>query len=378
MSKSIYHTEKAEGTVLKILLAAVLICMASWLTSCHKEPDPPAPQPQDTTLITHGIYILNEGLFNQNNATLTRFDFKDSTSVTDYFFNKNGRGLGDTGSDMGLYGTKLYIVVNVSSQVEVADAKTGVSLARIPLFDNQKARQPRKIAFYGRHAYVCNFDNTVAVIDTTSLQVIKYIEAGRNPDGILAAYGKIWVSNSGGLAFPDYDNTISVIDPENQTEERRINVGINPYTLRSDNRGNIFLISRGNYSDVKSRLQVIEAESGNLIKTFEEFEALGMAFSGDSAWVYNYDWQNGKSSVKIINTTNLEIVSDSFLEDGNKVNSIYGISVDEQAKLVYITDAGNFTGNGRVYAFDYSGKHIFDFPAGINPSAILFLTKKDN
>lgn len=378
MSKTINPKEKLTKASFRISSASVLICMALLLVSCHKEPDPPAPQPQDTTLITHGIYILNEGLFNQNNASLTRFSFRDSTAVTDYFFNINGRGLGDTGSDMGLYGAKLYIVVNVSSQVEVADATTGISLARIPLFDNQKARQPRKIAFYGRHAFVCNFDNTVAVIDTTSLQIIKYIEAGRNPDGILAAYGKIWVSNSGGLAFPDYDNTISVIDPESLTEERRINVGINPYTLRSDQHGNILVISRGNYSNVKSRLQIIKAESGNMIKTFEEFEALGIAISGDSAWVYNYDWANGESSVKIINTLNLEIVNDSFLEDGNKVNTIYGIYVDEQAKLVYITDAGNFTGNGRVYAFDFSGKHIFDFPAGINPSAMVLLTKRVN
>ena len=103
-----------------------------------------------------------------------------------------------------------------------------------------------------------------------------------------------------------------------------------------------------------------------------------MAIAGDSAWVYNYDWVSSKSSVKIINTSNLEIVNDSFLGEGNKVKSIYGIYVDEQAKLVYITDAGNFTGNGRVYAFDFSGKHIFDFPAGINPSAMVFLTKKDN
>jgi YVTN family beta-propeller protein len=378
MSKTINLTEKTAKAIFRISAASVLILLASLMVSCHKEPDPPAPQPQDTTLITHGIYILNEGLFNQNNATLTRFDFSDSTAVTDFFLYKNGRGLGDTGSDMGLYGAKLYIIVNVSSQVEVADATTGISLARIPLFDNQKARQPRKIAFYGRHAFVCNFDNTVAVIDTTSLQIIKYIEAGRNPDGILAAYGKIWVSNSGGLAFPDYDNTISVIDPESLTEERRINVGINPYTLRSDRHGNILVISRGNYSNVKSRLQIFEAESGNMIKTFEEFEALGMAVAGDSAWVYNYDWVSGKSSIKIINTSNLEIVNDSFLADGNKVNSIYGISVDEQAKLVYITDAGNFTGNGRVYAFDFSGKHIFDFPAGINPSAMVFLTQRVN
>jgi len=42
--------------------------------------------------------------------------------------------------------------------------------------DNGSSRQPRHIAFYENKAYVCSFDGTVARIDTTSLQIEKFLK----------------------------------------------------------------------------------------------------------------------------------------------------------------------------------------------------------
>ncbi|MBW6490420.1 MAG: YncE family protein [Lentimicrobium sp.] len=344
-------------------------------TSCKKEPSTPEINPADSTIRTTGIFVLNEGVFNANNASLTRFSFSDSTAETDYFFNKNGRKLGDTGSDLGIYGSKMYIVVNVSSQVEVVDALTCLSLKQIPMFDGNKPRQPRKIAFYGNHAFVCNFDGTVAVIDTTKLETVKFIQGGRNPDGITAAYGKIWVTNSGGLGFPDYDNTVSVIDPITLSEIKKLESGINPYTIHPDNHGNIFLIARGNYGDIKSRLQVMDATSGEMKHTFTDFEALNFIISGDSAFVYNYNWNAGTSSIRVINTVTLEVANNAFISDGTVIESVYGIAADPFTGIIYITDAGNFTGRGKVHAFSKSGKKLYSFDAGINPSGIVFANK---
>ncbi|HAH60017.1 MAG TPA: hypothetical protein DCL86_17935, partial [Bacteroidales bacterium] len=274
----------------KNLFAVTLMLSSMALYSCTKEPEPDVETPAVTTTIVTGVYVLNEGLFNSNNASLTRFNFEDSTLEKKCFYTAKHRGLGDTGSDLAIYGSKMYIVVNVSSQVEVVNTSTCKSLKQIPFFDGNKPRQPRKVAFYGTNAFVCNFDGTVAVIDTTSLEITKLITVGRNPDGITAAYGKIWVSNSGGLNFPNYDDTISVIDPLTLTEEKKITAGPNPYTILPDKHGEMYLISRGNYDDLKSRLQIVDVASGTLKHTFTDFEALNFTIAGDTAWVYNYDW----------------------------------------------------------------------------------------
>ena len=116
---------------------------------------------------------------------------------------------------MAIYGNKIYIVVNVSSTVEVIDFTTGKSIRQIQMLrDNGSSRQPRSIAFDKDKAYVCSFDGTVARIDTTSLEIEAIITAGRNPDDICVQNNKLYVSNSGSLDYsgPGVDNTVSVID----------------------------------------------------------------------------------------------------------------------------------------------------------------------
>ncbi|MCB9016498.1 MAG: YncE family protein [Lentimicrobiaceae bacterium] len=348
-----------------------------WLAiSCTDEPEDNQPLPQDTLLRSSGVYVINEGSFNGNNASLTRFTFNDSTAVPDIFARQNGRGLGDTGSDLAIYGSKLYVVVNVSSQVEVVDATTCMSIKQIPLFDGTQARQPRKIAFYGSKAFVCNFDGTVAVIDTTTLAVEKYIQVGLNPDGILATGGKIWVSNSGGLSFPNYNNTLSVIDPVALTEEKQLTVGLNPFKMAADNYGDIYLVARGNYGDIKSRLQIIDGATGAVKHTFEDFEAINFSIAGDTAYVYNYDWATAESSILMLNVKTETVIRNSFITDGTVLQTVYGVAADPVSGLVYVSDAQGFTGAGKVYVFDQSGKRKFSFDAGINPAGFAFLNEK--
>jgi YVTN family beta-propeller protein len=346
------------------------------MLSCTKEPEPETEPLGTTSSIATGVYVLNEGLFNANNSSLTRYNFADSTVEKNCFLTANDRGLGDTGSDLAIYGSKMYIVVNVSSQVEVVNVTTCKSLKQIPLFDGNKPRQPRRITFYGSNAFVCNFDGTIAVIDTTSLEVTKFIPVGRNPDGITAAYEKIWVTNSGGLNFPNYDNTISVIDPLTLTEEKIITIGPNPYTILPDGNGDMYVISRGNYGDLKSRLQIVEEATATLKHTFMEFEALNFTIAGDTAWIYNYDYTNQSSSILMLNVKTEEIISNNFITDGTPIKTVYGIKADPISKLVYITDAKDFTGNGKVYALDFMGKLKFEFAAGINPANVAVVNKK--
>jgi YVTN family beta-propeller protein len=349
-------------------LAIILFILS--LTSCEK--DPTAPPINGTTKISgRGLVVLNEGLFNMNNATLTWYDFESETAHTDWFEIENNRKLGDTGNDMGVYGGKIYVVVNVSSQVEVLDANTGKSLKQIPFFDTEKPRQPRNIAFLKNKAFVCSFDGTVAVVDTTSLTIEKYIRVGRNPDGITTENNKIYVSNSGGLDFPNYDNTVSVIDFDSLEEIKKITVGSNPWTLKGDGNGFVYLIARGNYDDEKMHLQIIDTGKDELVHTFSQFQALSFSLGKESAYVYYYDFMGGSgSSVMSIDMQTREIISENFISDGTMLESIYGIYADTLSGNVFITDAKGFTSRGQVYCFNEDGELLYSFQAGLNPSSM--------
>lgn len=160
-----------------------------FFATCDDMEDKPFTSPDITGDVTETntaeLYVLCEGLFNQNNSSLMRFSFGNQRMVRDYFKTINHRGLGDTANDLAIYGNKIYIVVNVSSTVEVVDFQTGKSLKQIQLLaDNGSPREPRYITFHKEKAYVCSYDGTVARIDTASLTIDAITSAGRNPDGI--------------------------------------------------------------------------------------------------------------------------------------------------------------------------------------------------
>ena len=321
------------------------------------------------------LYILSEGLFNMNNSSLAMYDLSSGELVKDFFLNKNKRGLGDTANDMALYGSKLYVVVNVSSQIEVLDAATGESLKRIPMFDNKQiARQPRYIAFHGSKAYVCSFDGTVARIDTTSLEIDGLVEVGRNPDGIVITNGKIYVSNSGGLSFPDYDNTVSVIDIASFTEIKKITVAVNPSHIHADSEGDVYVVSRGDYGATGYQFQRIDSNTDTLVETFDGLNVLNFTIHQDTAYLYNYDFFTGNSWVKLFDCKTETVVNEQFISDGTEIQTPYGINVNPHTGDVYLTDAKSFIMWGDVLCFDRDGKLKFRInDIGLNPNKVVFL-----
>ena len=302
----------------------VLLPVLLLMVSCDDMEDkvPPVNTVAEKTLSK--IFILSEGLFNMNNSTLALYDFGSQTMNPDFFLTENKRGLGDTANDMKLYGSKLYVVVNVSSQIEVLDAATGKSLKQIPLFTgNGTPRQPRYVAFGEGNAYVCSFDGTLTRIDTTSLSVTGRISCGRNPDGICITNGKIYVSNSGGLDNPNYDNTVSVVDIHSFTEIKKITVGINPSKIQADSEGDIYLVSRGNYGDVPYKFQKISSSTDELMKTFDDIKALNFAISNDTAYIYNYDFGTNTCWIKVFDCRDDKIITDNFITDGTPLSTPY-------------------------------------------------------
>ncbi|MDO9153309.1 MAG: YncE family protein [Paludibacter sp.] len=320
------------------------------------------------------IFVLSEGLFNMNNSTLAMYNFRTKETVSDYFLAVNKRGLGDTANDMALYGSKLYVVVNVSSQIEILDAATGKSLKQIPMFsDAGVASQPRYIDFHAGKAYVCSFDGTVAKIDTASMKIESIITAGRNPDGICIANNKIYVSNSGGLNFPNYDNTVSVIDIPTFKEIKKIKVGINPSEIHADSEGDVYLVSRGDYGVNGYKFQRINSSTDVMEQSFDNINALNFTIHKDTAYIYNYDFMSNSSWIKVFDCKQEKIVSENFITDKTEIQTPYGIDVNPLNGDVYITDACMFTMWGNVLCFDNKGKLKFKIKEiGLNPNKIVF------
>ncbi len=344
-----------------------LLLLPLMVISCTPDPPQPGPEP-NPDVHANGLFILNEGLFQMNNSTLSYYDCTTGAFTGDIFLDVNHRGLGDVGNDLQQYGSKLYIVVNNSNIVEVVDVNTVQSLKTI----NLPQKQPRYIAFLDGKAYISCFDGDVVRVDTASLEVEATVHTGLNPDGICACNGKLYVSNSGGLNAPDYGNTVSVIDPASFTVIKDITVGINPTRIKSWLDRYVYVVSNGNYNDVNFNFQKIDAQSDNVVKTYN-MEVVNFDIYQNSAYIYTYNYSSMTSAwIKVLDLETDEVVKDQFISDGTQLKTPYGIKVNPLNGDVYITDAGTFTTNGDVYCFDQNGKKKFSFEAGLNPSAMTF------
>jgi YVTN family beta-propeller protein len=352
----------------------LIIAFVIFFSACDDMKDVSTPIDLPSTPGETGkMYVLCEGLFNMNNSTLSLLNFDNHTLNSDFFLFQNNRGLGDTGNDMKRYGSKLWIVVNVSSQVEVVDLKSGISIKRIPFFNSNKvARQPRFITFEGSKAYVCSFDGTVARIDTASLNIEAIVSAGRNPDGITVANGKLYVSNSGGLDIPNYDNTVSVINLTTFTEIKKITVGINPFKIEADNECNIYVVSRGNNSNIKATWNRINSQTDELAETFSDLPVVNFTIHNDTAYLYNYDFTSNSYWVKTFDCKTRQIISNNFITDGTILERPFGIYVHPTSGNVYLTDARNYTTKGDLFCFNRNGKLLYKVEnIGLNPSSIV-------
>ena len=371
-------------TKILYIYQALFCAFLPLFVACDDLEDKPTSTTIDGNITETGtaeIYILSEGLFNLNNSSLAKYSFKSNKLVKNYFKDLNKRGLGDTANDIVLYGSKLYIVVNVSSTIEVIDFQTGISIKQIPMFtDNGSSRQPRHIAFYENKAYVCSFDGTVARIDTTSLQIESFTKAGRNPENICVKNKKLYVSNSGGLDYSEglgVDNTVSVIDIESFTEIKKIEVGPNPGCISPGPDEAVYVATYGsNIADGDFNFVKINSQTDEVERIYNE-KVMNFAIDNNNiAYLYNYNYNTEASSIKVLNLRTGETIRENFITDGTKISTPYSINVNPYSGNVYITEAYSYTITGDVLCFNTNGQLLFRLNRiGLNPNNVIFSQK---
>ena len=344
-----------------ILLISILVLFSS----CFKDED---VEKRKNNGITSGLYVLCEGTGSDNNSTLTFFDFKDSVSINDFF----SGGLGKNANDMIKLDNKLYIVVTESACVWVVDMKTGQQITRISITDNDgNNRKPRHLTSYDGYVYVSCWDGNVVKINSSTNTIVSTCAVqGRYPEGIAVANGKIYVANSGGLDFPNYDKTVSVIDLNSFSFEKNLTVMENPQTLKAHN-GKVYVLSTGNYMTTPQLTVIKNAE-------IEQTISINMAdfdFWQDRLYFfytspYASPTTNNDFNFAYLDINNLD-ATPTVLHQKTLPNMMMPYHINIINNTVFVTDAKNFTNSGEVFALTTEGELLYRFSTLINPSKII-------
>ena len=332
-------------------------------TSCKKDKTEPTHEGE----FKNGILILNEGLFNLNNTTLSWLDLSTDEVKNDLFLSVNNRPLGDTGNDMILYGNKVYIAVTGSSTVEVLDRNSLQSIKQISFNYNNQSQEPRSLVAHNGKVFVSSFDGYVSAIDSSSLNIIKRIKVGRNPEGVCVSNNSLFVANSGGLDVTNKDSTVFEIDLITLMVVDTFVVGENPGAIIADDYNNIYVVKRGDYGSNPSELVRINTTNKSVVNL--GYLATTLAKRGDHLYISHYDFNASASTVSIFDCSSQTLINSSFISNQD-ITTLYGIAPYKTDQLICI-DAMNFTNSGYLRFFNSSGQLTKSFNVGLNPNSII-------
>lgn len=322
-----------------------------------------------------GFYVLNQGNMGSNKTTLDYYDFTRATYTRDLYPYANPsavQGLGDTGNDLRIYGSRLYAVINGSNVLEVMDAATTKRLGTV------NCPNCRCLTFDEGYAYLTSYAGPillgnkqigyVAKIDTATLQVVDTCHVGFQPEGLAVVGDSLYVANSGGYLYPEYDSTLSVLDLRTFTVARTLTVGCNPQRVVADGKGRLWVTCTGDYA---MRLPKVVLFHGT------EREELQLAcdnlcVTDSDAWVLD-TWGKHLYHLQTDPLRVVETFSLAGLAAPYAITVIPSLPFREGVGVGFIiSDAGDFVAPGTVHVYDRQMNELWSVRAGDIPCAFCF------
>lgn len=320
----------------------------------------PTPEPEP---VAANYFILNRGNWNANNSSISYFDGATGKLTPNYYQSVNGKALGSDAEQIFLYGSKIYVSVTTSNRVAVLD-KQGKEIKSITTVNSAgEPVNPRCFTALDGKVYVSYYyGSAVAVLDTTSLEIEREIplgmakttdkdgntvESSRYPEQLAAANGKIYVA----LSEYGKGKTVGVIDPATAKLEKEIEVIINPCNLVASSQGDVYVVSMGDYGDIKNTLQRIDA-SGNVTTIGNGSK---MSLVNDKLYVVYAQYGEPAPSFTKYDALTGNVEVQNLITDGTTLSNPNSIDVDPVSGNIYISNAP-YGETGTMYVFSPDGK----------------------
>lgn len=342
------------------------------LSGCVADPEGGEPDPL-TGDFSHGVLIVNEGLWRQDNSTLTYHNPTTGKTENNYFARRNpGLRIGDTGNDLVIWKNHAFIVASTSRTIEVLNLPSGVSAGRI-YFPNNAELRMMTIAD-DSSAWVTTYDDRIVEFNPTTLQPTgRSFPVGPAPEGIAWAHGRLFVANSsqGRLRATEPKSwSVSVINPSTGTEESSLQFGPNPWAIHYlPLTDRIYLLTRPLYPDSVGGLIEINPTDLNSERRWQFINSGPMEIAFDDARGVAYLLVNsGVARLPLWgNIDSATTILPRSVFSGNPFD--LGVSPDGK---IYVADVRQFTTTAEIVVADTTGAVVSRFIGGLNPGAFGF------
>jgi len=348
-----YNLIKMKNLTLLFLSIIVLF------SSCKKE------DVIEANDYSKGIFVVNEGPFQNGSGTITFYDEDIKKTILDVFSLENeGSVLGNIAQSMIGFNQNYYIAVNNGGKIQVVDKKSFKSKGMINI------ALPRYFVSNGAKLFVSAWGadfNSGAIfqINPTTLSLSNPINVGGSPEHMVIVDNILYVAIS---SVVDNSNRLVAIDINSNTILQTIEVGDNPNSLVVDKNKDLWVICSGN----TDWADPTKSTDGRLVKIKNNQVVLQMQLSNgaksltiDKRGEQMYFLMDSKVWKQDITVSNFQ--NNTFLS-----GSYYALGIQHSSERIFLSDAKDFQSNGITKFFNTNGVEEGSFECNIIPSYFYF------
>jgi DNA-binding beta-propeller fold protein YncE len=345
------------------------------LVGCMKDDGNPyawLSQPQSGS---KGVFILNQGNFMYENASLSFFDSKNRAIFNNVFFAANGVAPGDVMQSMAINDSLGFLVMNNSGKIHVINLNNFKIVGKITGFTS-----PRHIHFVNeKKAYVSDlYAKRIWIVNTESRKITGFVDLSENPSlgnghssEMMVRYENFVFTNSW-----SYDDKILVIDGETDELVDSIGVIFQPASIVLDKNNKLWVLSDGGFQGnpfgyERPGLTRIDAKTRKIEEVIyfdqDDFPQK-MAINGQRDTIYFINRHVFRFAV------NAAIAPEVFIQShySGNIGGYYGLAVDPITSDVYLADAIDNVQPGLVYRYSPDGLARDTLRVGIIPGNFCF------
>jgi len=324
-----------------------------------------------------GVFIVNEGNFMYDNASLSYYLIDSMKILNNLFERVNGLPLGDVAHSMTIHNGLGYIIINNSGKIYIIDIQNFKVVGKITGLIS-----PRYIYFLSdSKAYVTDlYAKSITIVNPLTYEITGSISVNnyetrfyQHPTEQMVQYGKYLFVNCW-----SYDNKILVIDSDRDIVTDSIEVISQPKSIVIDRYNKIWVLSDGGaegnpYAYERPGLTRIDPETMEIEKIFRfglDDNPLFLCLNGNKDTLFFINRHVWKMSV---NSSKLPEVPFFVSPYENGITGGFSsLAVDPFNSDVYVADAVDNVQQGSVYRYSPSGISIDTFRVGIIPGTFCF------
>lgn len=336
------------------------LCLLSFI-ACNPDDNQSPISPIDS-LFENGFFVLNEGGYTNNNASLDFYNYDADSLIRNIYFAQNAALMGDILQSVSKIDSSYYFVINNSGKILVTDTQ----IKNVESIEGLTS--PRYIANYQEKIFISDlYADQIHVANKNSGTLIGSINTSTWSEGIISQDSFI-------IACLPYTNEILLIDAKTNTKLDTLVIPGSPSSILSTDDHSIWVLGSGNISG---------SENATLNKLKIQGNSLQLIFSGSiDPGVGLYPKlckdENNQSLYLAIGQS---IYKQNMTEDDLNLTylfeteaiTIYGINYNPIYNEILVSDAIDYVQQGIIFRYDIDGNKLGDYQAGVIPSNFLII-----